>query len=126
MIQHLRAAFEDAIEREIVLINPARAVRVRATNAEKNARSSRDEKALTEEERDRFLQAANGDPCLFWKGGGNSLSPVGHASGYCANSKAPMSFAPPLGRPTTSAPSATVAAAAETATTSAKNARRSD
>ena len=38
VIQHLRAAFEDAIEHEIVLINPARAVRVRATNAEKNAK----------------------------------------------------------------------------------------
>ena len=68
MIQHLRAAFEDAIEREIVLINPARPVRVRATNTEKNAKPRRDEKALTEDERDRFLAAARGDPsyALFY------------------------------------------------------------
>ena len=62
VFQHLRSAFEEAIERELLMLNPARTRRIRVTNAEKNARSQRDEKALTEEERDRFLEAALDDP----------------------------------------------------------------
>ena len=62
VFQHLRAAFEDAIESEILTVNPARGIRVRATNHEKNSKVRRDEKALTEDERDRFLEAARDDP----------------------------------------------------------------
>jgi integrase len=62
VFQHLRAAFEDAIESEILTVNPARGIRVRATNLEKNSKVRRDEKALTEDERDRFLEAARPDP----------------------------------------------------------------
>jgi integrase len=62
VLQHLRAAFEDAIEDEILTLNPARGIRVRATNKEKNSKVRRDEKALTEDERDRFLEAARDDP----------------------------------------------------------------
>jgi integrase len=68
VLQHLRAAFEDAIEDEILTLNPARGIRVRATNNEKNSKVRRDEKALTEDERDRFLEAARPDPmyALFY------------------------------------------------------------
>jgi integrase len=62
VLQHLRAAFEDAIEDEILTVNPARDIRVRTTNKEKNSKVRRDEKALTEDERDRFLEAALDDP----------------------------------------------------------------
>jgi integrase len=62
VFQHLRSAFEEAIERELLMVNPARARRIRVTHNEKNARPQRDEKALTEEERDRFLEAAIDDP----------------------------------------------------------------
>jgi integrase len=62
VLQHLRATFEDAIEDEILTLNPARGIRVRATNNEKNSKVRRDEKALTEDERDRFLEAARDDP----------------------------------------------------------------
>jgi integrase len=62
VLQHLRAAFEDAIKDEILTLNPARGIRVRATNNEKNSKVHRDEKALTEDERDRFLEAAHDDP----------------------------------------------------------------
>jgi integrase len=62
VFQHLRSAFEEAIERELLMVNPARTRRIRVTHSEKNARPQRDEKALTEEERDRFLEAAINDP----------------------------------------------------------------
>lgn len=61
LLQHLRNAFEEAIEAEIVTVNAARNIRVRATAAEQQARLTASEKALTDDELALFLEAAQED-----------------------------------------------------------------
>lgn len=61
VFEHLRAAFEEAIEQEYLTVNPARGMRAKATEAEKSKRNGK-RKALTDEEMDKFLTAAEGDP----------------------------------------------------------------
>ncbi|PYE55481.1 tyrosine-type recombinase/integrase [Deinococcus yavapaiensis] len=60
VFEHLRAAFDEAIEQELLAVNPARGIRVKATEAEKSVKSER-RKALTDDELDRFLTAAEDD-----------------------------------------------------------------
>jgi len=60
VFQHLRSAFNEAIEHEILMVNPAQGIRVKKTMAE--AVESGAEKALTLDEMYRFLDAAEGDP----------------------------------------------------------------
>jgi integrase len=62
VFQYLRAAFEEAIEQELIALNPARGIRVKATQAEEQARGTASDKALTEDEMFSFLDAAKGDP----------------------------------------------------------------
>lgn len=60
--QHIRAAFEDAVSRELIVSNPARGIRVKPTVADTNKRADPVKKALTDAEMDYFLLAAVGDP----------------------------------------------------------------
>ncbi|WP_052351577.1 tyrosine-type recombinase/integrase [Deinococcus pimensis] len=68
VFQHLRAAFEEAIEQELIAVNPARAIRIKATAASEDKRERATDKALSEDEMLRFLAAASGDamhPLLY-------------------------------------------------------------
>jgi integrase len=58
VFQYLRAAFEEAIEQELIFANPARGIRVKATNKEIQKRTDSSQKALTDLEMDMFLTAA--------------------------------------------------------------------
>jgi integrase len=61
-LQHLRAALDEAIDRDLIAVNPAHAIRVRASESDKQRRQDAADKALTDEEMDVFLEAAEGDP----------------------------------------------------------------
>ncbi|UBV42605.1 site-specific integrase [Deinococcus taeanensis] len=58
VMAHLRAALDEAIEEEVLVINPAQGVRITMTVAE---RSRQTRKALTTSELRVFLRAAHGD-----------------------------------------------------------------
>lgn len=62
VFQYLKAAFEEAIEQDLIAVNPARGIRVRANTQELQARATGVEKALTEEVMFQFLDAAIEDP----------------------------------------------------------------
>ena len=62
VFQHLRSAFEEAIEQELIALNPARSIRVKATVADEAARERATDKALSEGEMLHFLDVATGDP----------------------------------------------------------------
>ena len=58
--QLIRAAFREALGQEIITLSPVEAVRVRATKTDIERRSNPVDKALTDEEMDTFLIAAEG------------------------------------------------------------------
>lgn len=60
VIQHLCAAFREAMYQDLLVKNPAEGIKVSATRAEKNEVKRR--KALTDHELAQFMQAAQGDP----------------------------------------------------------------
>jgi integrase len=60
-LQHLRAALDEAIDRELIAINPAHALRVKTSESDKQKRQDAVGKALTDYEMDVFLEAALGD-----------------------------------------------------------------
>ncbi len=60
--QYIRAALEEAIELEIIVVNPARKITVKATQVEEQSRLTASEKALSDAEMWGFLDAAQGDP----------------------------------------------------------------
>ena len=62
VVQHLHRALEKAIDDELLLINPARGVRVRPTLSDRAKLENRAGKALTDLEMDLFLNAAESDP----------------------------------------------------------------
>lgn len=59
VMEHLSAAFQEAIHQELLLRNPADQIKVTPTQAEKERPKRR--KALTDDEMQRFLEAAEGD-----------------------------------------------------------------
>jgi integrase len=61
-IQYVAAALEEALEQELIAINPARKIRVKATQAEAQRRLTATQKALTDDSMFAFLDAAQGDP----------------------------------------------------------------
>jgi integrase len=56
-----RQSLREAVVREFIVTNPAEAVKVQATKADEERRSNAVNKALTDDEMDRFLDAAHGD-----------------------------------------------------------------
>lgn len=58
VFQHLRSAFREAVEQELVAVNPTEGLRIRATATEK---ATKKPKALTDQELDKFLSAAETD-----------------------------------------------------------------
>ncbi len=62
VFQYLRSAFEEAIEQELIFANPARGIRIKATNKEIQKRTDSSSKALTDLEMETFLTAAEGNP----------------------------------------------------------------
>ncbi len=62
VFQYLKAAFEEAIEQELIAVNPARGIRVRANTQELQARATGADKALSEGEMFAFLDAALNHP----------------------------------------------------------------
>ncbi|WP_027464090.1 tyrosine-type recombinase/integrase [Deinococcus ficus] len=58
VFQHLRSAFREAVDQELIVVNPAEGLRVRATATE---RLEKRPKALTDQELERFLTVAEGD-----------------------------------------------------------------
>ena len=62
VFQLLRAAFNEAIDQELLSVNPGQGIRVRATMAEQVKRATPVKRALTDEEMDRFLHTTRNDP----------------------------------------------------------------
>ncbi|WP_045233995.1 tyrosine-type recombinase/integrase [Deinococcus pimensis] len=60
VIEHLAAAFKEAVHEDLILKNPADDIRVTPTPAERSRVKRR--KALTDDELNRFLDEASGDP----------------------------------------------------------------
>ena len=60
-LQHLRAALDEAIDRDLIVVNSAHAIRVRASESDKQRRQDAVGKALTDFEMDVFLETALGD-----------------------------------------------------------------
>jgi integrase len=62
LLQHITAAFEEAIDRELIAVNPSRGMKIQATQAEESKTLRTAQIALTPEARDLFLDAAKNDP----------------------------------------------------------------
>ena len=58
VFQHLRSAFRDALEQDLIAVNPTEALRICATAAEK---AEKKPKALTDQELELFMTTAEGD-----------------------------------------------------------------
>jgi integrase len=61
-MQHIRAALDMALEMEVIAVNPAYRVKVKASVADRAKRADPVKKALTDSEMDAFLNAAEGEP----------------------------------------------------------------
>ena len=60
-MQHVRAALDMALEMEVIAVNPAYRVKVKASNADRAKRADPVKKALSDSEMDAFLTAADGE-----------------------------------------------------------------